>query len=54
MPYKLVYRANATLNIRAAKAWYKQQQNGLQKRFLTSIKETIVRLQTNPEAFAVR
>ena len=54
MPYQLVYRQNATTNIRAAKAWYKQQRPGLQKTFASSVKEAVIRLQTTPEAFAVR
>ena len=33
MTYKIVYRFNARINITAAKVWYKEQQNGLQKVF---------------------
>ena len=54
MPYKIIYLETASLNAKEAKAWYKKQQDGLQKRFAASIKEAIVRLQVNPEAYAVR
>ena len=54
MPYKVIYLDVARLNAEEAKAWYKKQQNGLQKRFVTSIKEAIARLQNNPEAYSVR
>lgn len=54
MPYKLIYRHDARLNIQTAKTWYKKQRLGLQKDFAASVKEAITRLQASPEAFAVR
>ena len=54
MPYQLVYRTNAKLNIKAAKIWYKQQRNGLQRDFAISVKEAIARINAHPEAFTIR
>lgn len=51
---QVLYRDNARLNLRHAKAWYKQQREGLQKEFAYSVKEAIVRMLASPEAFAIR
>jgi plasmid stabilization system protein ParE len=54
MSYSLSYFDVAKIDIREAKAWYKKQQPGLEKRFADSIKSTVSKLKDNPLAFAVR
>lgn len=54
MPYSLSYFEDARLDVKEAKAWYKEQQPGLEKRFADSIKTAIIKLQENPFAYAVR
>ena len=54
MAYKIIYLEVARLNAKEAKAWYKNQEDGLQIRFAASIKEAIIRLQVNQEAYEVR
>lgn len=54
MSYSLSYFDDARLDVREAKAWYKEQQPGLEKRFADSIKTAIIKLQENPFAYGVR
>ncbi len=54
MPYKIVYRRNTVSHLKEAMAWYKRQQNVLEKDFASSVKKAINRVQVHPEAFAVR
>ena len=54
MAYKIVYRLNARLNVLEAKSWYKQQRPGLEKNFATALKEAVIRIQTQPEVYAIR
>lgn len=53
-PYKIIYTGTAKKDVKFAKAWYKKQLPGLQKRFANSILNAIERLQINPYAYAVR
>ncbi len=52
--YSLLYFDEVKTDVRGAKAWYKQQQLGLEKRFADAIKMTITKLQENPFAYGVR
>lgn len=52
--YQVVYVNDVRTNIKDAKRWYKNQQNGLEKRFALAIREAIERLIANPYAFAIR
>ena len=54
MPYKVIYFDEALHDVSEAKKWYRKQQEGLQKKFSSSIKKTIARLQNHPTAFAIR
>ena len=54
MPYKIIYLDEAKQDVKDAKAWYKTQQKGLQKRFAAELIKAITRLQNNPEAYAIR
>lgn len=54
MHYSLNYFDDALQDAKDAKAWYKEQQSGLDKQFANSIKSTILFVQRNPFAFAVR
>ncbi|HMG66471.1 MAG TPA: hypothetical protein VK588_02260 [Chitinophagaceae bacterium] len=54
MPYKVIFFDEANVNVKEAKAWYKSQRNGLQTIFANSVKQAIIRMKANPEAFAVR
>lgn len=54
MPYKLTYFDEVRQDVREAKAWYKKQQNGLEKRFAQAIKSAITQLAKMPKANAVR
>jgi plasmid stabilization system protein ParE len=54
MPYKLIYFDEARLDVREAKAWYKKQKEGLEKRFAQAIKSAIKHLAKMPTANAVR
>lgn len=54
MPYKLIYFDEARLDVRNAKDWYKQQQEGLEKRFAQAIKSAIKHLAKMPTANAIR
>jgi plasmid stabilization system protein ParE len=54
MPYSLFYFSDVKQDVKEAKTWYKEQQDGLEKRFADSIKTAISKLQKNPFAYAVR
>jgi mRNA-degrading endonuclease RelE of RelBE toxin-antitoxin system len=54
MNYQIVYHVDAEEDIRIAKKWYKQQQQGLEKRFIHSVKETIIYIAENPLLFEVK
>ena len=45
MPNKIIYFEEARLEVKEAKAWYKKQQDGLQKKFAIAIKKTIISYQ---------
>lgn len=52
--YELKYFEGVKLDVRDAKAWYKQQQEGLEKQFAASIREAIATLSQAPLAYAIR
>ncbi len=54
MPYSLFYFDDAKSDITKAKEWYKEQMDGLEKRFAEAIKTAILKLQTNPFAYSIR
>jgi len=54
MPYKIIYLDEAKQDVMEAKAWYKIQRTGLEKKFAEAVIKTILRLRRNPKAFAVR
>ena len=54
MAYKVIYLEVASIKTKKAKAWYRRRQDGLQKRFVASVKEAVLRLQANAEAYAIR
>lgn len=54
MPHKLTYFDEARLDVKEAKAWYKKQQKGLEKRFAAAIKAAVKQLAKMPMANAVR
>ncbi len=54
MPYTVTYRTGVKASVKEAKSWYKNQKVGLDKIFAVSLKGAIMRIQHNPEAFAVR
>jgi plasmid stabilization system protein ParE len=54
MPYTLQYFDEAETDINEAKAWYKEQQDGLEIEFATAVEKAIERLLQTPRAYAVR
>lgn len=54
MTYTVIYLDEAREDVKRAKAWYKKQLNGLQKKFATDVIEAIVRMQVTPTAYAIR
>jgi hypothetical protein len=52
--YTAFYYDEVRDDIIAAKAWYREQQYGLDERFELSLKETIANVLTMPSAFAIR
>lgn len=54
MLYSLFYFVDARQDVKEAKAWYKEQKPGLEKRLAKSIKAAILKLQSNPLAYSVR
>ena len=54
MPYTVVYRSDVKVHVKDSKIWYRNQKVGLEKIFIAALKDGVVRIQNNPEAFAVR
>ena len=54
MAFRLSYFRAAKEDITEAKKWYHSQLPGLEKRFAKDLKNTIVRLASNPYAHAIR
>lgn len=54
MPYKITYLDEANLDVKEAKAWYKQQRKGLEKQFAKAIIKAVSHIQDNPYAYAIR
>ncbi|NGF54902.1 type II toxin-antitoxin system RelE/ParE family toxin [Parapusillimonas sp. SGNA-6] len=54
MEYTVVYHNDTEEDIRKAKKWYKEQLQGLEKRFALSVKETIKYIIDNPLLFEVK
>ena len=54
MSYKIIYLDEAKQDVITAKAWYKKQLNGLQKRFAKEVIKAISLLQIYPSAYAIR
>jgi len=54
MKYTVVYHTDAEQDIIAAKKWYKEQANGLEKRFALAVKQTVKYIMENPLLFEVR
>ncbi|MDR0834420.1 MAG: hypothetical protein LBN93_09620 [Candidatus Symbiothrix sp.] len=52
--YTAFYYDAVKEDIRAAKAWYREQQYGLDERFELSLKETIVNILKMPSTYAMR
>ncbi|MBC7554936.1 MAG: type II toxin-antitoxin system RelE/ParE family toxin [Taibaiella sp.] len=52
--YKIVIQNEAKDDVRQARKWYNQQQNGLGRRFSADLKNTLLSISANPLAFAVR
>lgn len=54
MSYTVLYHTDATHDIISAKHWYKEQLDGLDKRFTLAIKQTIILISSNPLQFEIR
>ncbi len=54
LPYRVIYFDEVKQDIKEAKAWYKKQSNGLQKKFTNEVINAIERLQSSPESYAIR
>lgn len=54
MNYTVVYHTDVEKDITLAKKWYKEQTNGLEKRFAQAVKQTIKHVIENPLLFKVR
>jgi len=54
MPYKLLYFDEAKRDVKEAKAWYRKQQKGLEKRFADAVKNVILHLKERPSVYGVR
>ena len=52
--YTSVYTARAETNLVDSFAWYEQQQKGLGRRFVDTVKHTIGKIEQNPEVFAIK
>lgn len=53
MSYSLFYFDEALHDIKEAKTWYHEHQSGIEKILSESIKETLNRIQKNPQLYAV-
>ena len=54
MTYKALYFEAAREDVKQAKAWYKKQLPGLEKRFAVAVKEAIINLCKQPHSYTVR
>ena len=54
MPYNILYLDEAKTDVKAAKTWYKNQRNGLQKQFAQEVTKAISLLQNFPQVYAIR
>jgi len=52
--YKVYYLDEVENDISIAKQWYAEQQEGLDKRFISAVKEALSSIVKIPSAFAVR
>lgn len=52
--YELFYFKEVKQDLKEAKDWYKQKQEGLEKRFSKDIKTAILRLQKSPQIYEIR
>ena len=52
--YQAKYFDEVADDIREAKEWYKQQQEGLEERFALAVRETILTVLKMPSAYSVR
>ena len=52
--YKVLYLDEVENDIAIAKKWYAEQQNGLDVRFVTAVKETLSSILKMPSAYSVR
>ena len=52
--YKVFYLDEVEDDIAVAKQWYAQQQNNLDVRFVSAVKETLSNILKMPSAYAVR
>jgi plasmid stabilization system protein ParE len=54
MAYKLKYFDEVESDVGNAKEWYKEQREGLEKEFVSSVERTISLIVKNPKIFAER
>lgn len=54
MPYQLQHFDEVEADVNNAKAWYKEQKEGLEIEFATAIEKTINRILETPKAYSVR
>lgn len=54
MAWKLYYYDEVILDVREAKKWYREQLEGLDKRFADDVKISINRLQKNPLNYEIK
>ncbi|MGH2645846.1 MAG: hypothetical protein ACRDE2_17980, partial [Chitinophagaceae bacterium] len=54
MAYLLRYFDEVLTDVQEAKAWYKEQHDGLEEEFSAAIAQTIERILTMPTVYAVR
>jgi hypothetical protein len=54
MVWKLYYYAEVTQDVREAKKWYREQLEGLDRRFAEDVKLSINRLQKNPLNYEIK
>jgi len=52
--YKVLYLDKVENDIVVAKQWYAEQQNGLDMRFVTAVKDAVSNIIKMPSAYAVR
>ena len=54
MNYQIIYHTDVEKDIRSNKKWYKEQQAGLEKRFVLAVKEAISYIIANPLMFELK